>query len=72
MKMDSYTAIGILDGFVEPESALDVIRAYVFIAEHGPRGVLAGSGTQRALYVAAYAKEHGEECAAEALESGDL
>jgi hypothetical protein len=52
MKMDTYNAVGILDGFVEPESAEDVIAAARFIRDHGPRGVLAGNGTRDAIALA--------------------
>ncbi len=70
MKMDTYTAIGIFDGFVEPKTTRDIVRAAVFIAKHGPRGVLAGNGTSHALEIAAYAKAHGYD-AAEAMIRGE-
>lgn len=50
--MDAYRAIGIFDGFEEPKNAAEVIEAARFIRDKGPRGVLCGNGTQKAIDLA--------------------
>lgn len=70
IKMDAYNAVAVLDGFADDVTAADVLAASRYIRDHGPRGILTGNGTTRAIALADYADKHGDAEALDVLEHG--
>lgn len=64
--MNEYLAIGILDGFEACEGPDQYIEACRFIRDHGPRGVLCGSGMRNAIELANLA-DQGYDAAIDAI-----
>lgn len=64
--MDAYRAVSIFDGFADaPVTTSEVIAAARYIRDIGPRGVLAGSGTNQAIALADIADRGDDERAEE-------